>query len=169
MKEIRRRTRVVGAFPDAQSCLNLAAARPRYIAGKTWSTKCHMNMRPLYQQHLSETEAVASMEVSNVAASRSALLPLLRCAGNQLRQRASALWQPKSHARSALSYTALRPWILSISGKTPMHHIPRRNPPTEGGSRTEFGWTTSKRRSGFGIRQAAFIFSFVIMCRCRRI
>ena len=26
MQEIRRRTRVVGAFPDGQSCLNLAAA-----------------------------------------------------------------------------------------------------------------------------------------------
>ena len=26
MREIRRRTRVVGAFPDGQSCLNLAAA-----------------------------------------------------------------------------------------------------------------------------------------------
>jgi transposase-like protein len=59
MKEIRRRTRVVGAFPDGQSCLNLAAARLRYIAGTTWSAKCYMNMRPLYQQHLSETEAVA--------------------------------------------------------------------------------------------------------------
>jgi transposase-like protein len=33
MREIRRRTRVVGAFPDGQSCLNLAAARLRYIAG----------------------------------------------------------------------------------------------------------------------------------------
>ena len=59
MKEIRRRTRVVGAFPDGQSCLNLAAARLRYIAGTTWSAKCYMNMRPLYQQHQSETEAVA--------------------------------------------------------------------------------------------------------------
>jgi transposase-like protein len=59
MKEIRRRTRVVGAFPDGQSCLNLAAARLRYIAGTTWSAKCYMNMRPLYQPHLSETEAVA--------------------------------------------------------------------------------------------------------------
>jgi hypothetical protein len=37
MKEIRRRTRVVGAFPDGQSCLNLAAARLRHIAGTTWS------------------------------------------------------------------------------------------------------------------------------------
>ena len=35
MKEIRRRTRVVGAFPDGQSCLNLAAARLRQIAGTT--------------------------------------------------------------------------------------------------------------------------------------
>ena len=39
MKEIRRRTRVVGAFPDGRSCLNLAAARLRYIAGTAWSTK----------------------------------------------------------------------------------------------------------------------------------
>ena len=53
MREIRRRTRVVGAFPDGQSCLNLAAARLRYIAGTTWSAKRYMNMRPLYQQHLS--------------------------------------------------------------------------------------------------------------------
>ena len=59
MKEIRRRTRVVGAFPDGQSCLNLAAARLRHIAGTTWSAKCYMNMRPLYQQQQSETEAVA--------------------------------------------------------------------------------------------------------------
>jgi transposase InsO family protein len=49
----------IGAFPDGQSCLNLAAARLRYIAGTTWSAKCYLNMRPLYQQQQSETEAVA--------------------------------------------------------------------------------------------------------------
>ena len=59
MKEIRRRTRVVGAFPDGRSCLNLAAARLRYIAGTAWSTKRYMNMRPLYQPHVFQTEAVA--------------------------------------------------------------------------------------------------------------
>jgi hypothetical protein len=32
-REIRRRTRVVGAFPDGNSALNLAAARLRHIAG----------------------------------------------------------------------------------------------------------------------------------------
>jgi mutator family transposase len=52
MREIRRRTRVVGAFPDGQSCLNLAAARLRYIVGTAWSTKCYVNMRPLYGARL---------------------------------------------------------------------------------------------------------------------
>ena len=60
MKEIRRRTRVVGAFPDGKSCLNLATARLRYIAGTAWSAKCYMNMRPLYQPHVFQTEAVVA-------------------------------------------------------------------------------------------------------------
>src|SRR5215203_4379498 len=59
MREIRRRTRVVGAFPDGESCLNLAAARLRYIAGSAWSTKRYMNMRPLYQPQVMQTGAVA--------------------------------------------------------------------------------------------------------------
>ena len=54
MREIRRRTRVVGAFPDGQSCLNLAAARLRYIAGSAWSAKRYVNMRPLYVRQSSE-------------------------------------------------------------------------------------------------------------------
>jgi putative transposase len=57
MREIRRRTRVAGAFPDGQSCLNLAAARLRHIAGTAWSAKRYMNMRPLYQQQVLETGA----------------------------------------------------------------------------------------------------------------
>jgi len=59
MKEIRRRTRVVGAFPDGQSCLNLAAARLRYIAGSAWSARCYMNMRPLYQPQVPQSGAAA--------------------------------------------------------------------------------------------------------------
>jgi hypothetical protein len=39
LREIRRRTRVVAAFPDGQLALNLAAARLRQIAGTAWSTK----------------------------------------------------------------------------------------------------------------------------------
>jgi len=48
MREIRRRTRVVGAFPDGKSCLNLAAARLRHIAGTQWSTRKYINMKPLF-------------------------------------------------------------------------------------------------------------------------
>ncbi len=52
MREIRRRTRVVGAFPDGQSALNLAAARLRHIAGTKWSHKRYMNMDLLKQQRM---------------------------------------------------------------------------------------------------------------------
>ena len=44
MREIRRRTRVVGAFPDGNSALMLAAARLRHIAGTQWGTKRYLRM-----------------------------------------------------------------------------------------------------------------------------
>ena len=54
MREIRRRTRVVGAFPDGNSALNLAAARLRHIAGTKWSTKRYLNMKLLEDQKLTQ-------------------------------------------------------------------------------------------------------------------
>jgi len=44
MREIRRRTRVVGAFPDGESALMLVAARLRYIASRSWGAKRYLNM-----------------------------------------------------------------------------------------------------------------------------
>jgi len=41
MKEIRRRTKVVGAFPDGHSALMLCAARLRHVAGTRWGIKEH--------------------------------------------------------------------------------------------------------------------------------
>src|SRR5437870_6260414 len=52
LREIRRRTRVVGAFPDGQSALNLAAARLRYIAGTAWSTKRDRHIELLKDQQM---------------------------------------------------------------------------------------------------------------------
>lgn len=49
MREIRRRTRVVGAFPDGNSALNLAALRLSHIAGTHWSTRRYLNMELLIQ------------------------------------------------------------------------------------------------------------------------
>ncbi len=51
-REIRRRTRVVGAFPDGQSALNLAAARLRHIAGTAWSSKRYLNIELLKDQQM---------------------------------------------------------------------------------------------------------------------
>jgi transposase-like protein len=39
MREIRRRTRVVGSFPDGHAALMLATARLRHIAGTKWGMK----------------------------------------------------------------------------------------------------------------------------------
>lgn len=54
MREIRRRTRVVGAFPDGQSALMLCAARLRHIAGTKWGTKRYLSMDALRNQDLEE-------------------------------------------------------------------------------------------------------------------
>jgi len=57
MKEIRRRTRVVGSFPDGQSALMLVAARLRHIAGTKWGTRRYLSMDRL--KDMGKTESVA--------------------------------------------------------------------------------------------------------------
>lgn len=47
MKEIRRRTRVVGAFPDGKSALMLVAARLRHIATTKWGTRQYLSVETL--------------------------------------------------------------------------------------------------------------------------
>jgi putative transposase len=47
MREIRRRTRVVGAFPDGRSALMLVAARLRHVAGTRWGTRKYLDMARL--------------------------------------------------------------------------------------------------------------------------
>ena len=46
-REIRRRTRVVGTFPDGNSALMLVCARLRHVAGTQWVGKKYMNMKHL--------------------------------------------------------------------------------------------------------------------------
>lgn len=46
-REIRRRTRVVGCFPDGNSALMLVCARLRHVAGTQWGNKKYMNMKHL--------------------------------------------------------------------------------------------------------------------------
>ncbi len=56
MREIRRRTRVVGAFPDGNSAMLLVCARLRHIAGKNWGTKRYMDMSRLAHVSDEQTE-----------------------------------------------------------------------------------------------------------------
>jgi len=45
IREIRRRTRVVGAFPDGHSALMLVAARLRHIASTKWGKRRYLAMK----------------------------------------------------------------------------------------------------------------------------
>ena len=55
-REIRRRTRVVGAFPDGNSARMLVCARLRHVAGTQWGSKKYMNMKHMEAM---ETETLA--------------------------------------------------------------------------------------------------------------
>jgi putative transposase len=57
--EIKRRTRVVGTFPDGESALVLVAARLRHMAGTKWGTRRYLNMDRLREMKTT-TEAMLS-------------------------------------------------------------------------------------------------------------
>lgn len=46
-REIRRRTRVVGCFPDGDSALMLVCARIRYVTANEWSSRRYLDMSRL--------------------------------------------------------------------------------------------------------------------------
>ena len=43
-REIRRRTRVVGTFPDGRSALMLVTARPKYVAESSWGSRRYLDV-----------------------------------------------------------------------------------------------------------------------------
>lgn len=48
-REIKHRTKVIGAFPDGQSALMVVCAQLRHVAAPEWSSRCYMNMDHLIQ------------------------------------------------------------------------------------------------------------------------
>lgn len=56
MREIRRRTRVVGCFPDGNSALMLACARLRHVSSSAWGEKRYMNMDRLYDMEREQAQ-----------------------------------------------------------------------------------------------------------------
>ena len=59
-REIKCRTRAIGAFPDVQSALMLVCARLRHVAGTQWGAKRYINM-----DHLAELDI--QNEADNIA------------------------------------------------------------------------------------------------------
>jgi transposase-like protein len=59
LKEARRRTKVVGAFPDGNSALMLVAARLRHVSGTSWGTRKYMNMELLKEMDQEAIHSVA--------------------------------------------------------------------------------------------------------------
>lgn len=60
MREIRRRTRVVGNFPDGKSALMLAAARLRHIAGTRWGKRVYLDMERLREASETPIDSAAA-------------------------------------------------------------------------------------------------------------
>lgn len=59
-REIKRRTKAIGAFPDGQSALMLVCARLRHVAGTQWGVKRYMNMDHLHSMEMDpESENIA--------------------------------------------------------------------------------------------------------------
>ena len=58
-REIRRRTRVVGTFPDGESALMLVCARLRHVASTAWGTNRYMSMKHFDVADSAESDSVA--------------------------------------------------------------------------------------------------------------
>jgi putative transposase len=57
LREVRRRTRVVGNFPDGNSALMLVAARLRHVEGTKWGSVRYLKMERLEKPELEEVAA----------------------------------------------------------------------------------------------------------------
>ena len=63
-REIKRRTRVIGAFPDGNSALMLVCARLRYVASSVWGSKRYLMMDHLFQMEMQRQLETSTAEVS---------------------------------------------------------------------------------------------------------
>lgn len=66
-REVRRRTRVVGAFPDGDSALMLVAARLRHVAGTKWGTRRYLDMSKLREMTMNQ-EVNTTLRIENLQA-----------------------------------------------------------------------------------------------------
>ncbi len=106
MREIRRRTRVVGNFPDGKSAVMLVAARLRHIAGTRWGKRVYLDMERLREVKQNEA-AITIARLGN----------FVRPSGNKgtdetKEEKPSFRNCPKSNVR-ALTDATRQPWFLA--------------------------------------------------------
>ncbi len=94
MREIRRRTRVVGNFPDRQSALMLVAARLRYVASTRWGSRRYLDMNR-FREFCQEERVLEGMQ-----SLRAASLPQ-----EKMRQPQPPLPIPKPNVRNLTDTT----------------------------------------------------------------
>ena len=58
-REIKRRTKAIGAFPDGNSALMLVCAILRHVAGTDWGSKRYMNMNHPREMNVEREDPVA--------------------------------------------------------------------------------------------------------------
>jgi transposase-like protein len=68
MRELRRRTRVIGCFPDGESALMLVGARLRHVAGTKWGTRRYLDMSHLHEEDYDFVELTAEGKVPDLCA-----------------------------------------------------------------------------------------------------
>lgn len=62
LREVRRRTRVVGNFPDGNSAVMLVAARLRHVSSTKWGTHAYLDMGRLRQGKEAELAMTAECQ-----------------------------------------------------------------------------------------------------------
>lgn len=65
-REIKRRTKAIGAFPDGQSALMLVCARLRHVAATDWGSKRYLNMDICLNLNFSASQMTSSLPVTPV-------------------------------------------------------------------------------------------------------
>jgi hypothetical protein len=61
MRELRRRTRVVGTFPDGESKVMLVGARLRHVVATEWGLRRYLEMAHLQGWHAEWVELSADL------------------------------------------------------------------------------------------------------------
>ena len=64
-REIKRRTKAIGAIPDGNSALMLVCARLRHVAGTDWGLKRYMNMEHLLEMDVEEGPSFGQVTAGN--------------------------------------------------------------------------------------------------------